>query len=106
MRHTENYDELADRLTSEAPVKGNGKALYGAEAAAHGKRMIANAITPEQLAEMPRHLSESLKECMTEEQLEMLELLSDAPPSTLQFGGASSGKIIISAKPQPNKDEE
>lgn len=111
MSHAENYDELADRLTGEAPVKGKGKALYGDEAAAYGSRMIANAITPEQfaelprhLSELPRHLSESLKGHMTEEQLEMLELLRDAPPSTLLFGGALSGKIIAPAEQFQNNN--
>lgn len=106
MSNTENYDELADRLTGETPVKGKGKALYGDEAAAYGRRMIANAMTPEQLAYMPRHLSESLKGHMTEEQLETLELLSDAAPSTLLFGGALSGKVLISDTTEQSQDKE
>lgn len=103
MSHTENYDELADRLTSEAPVKGKGKALYGADAAEHGRRMIANAITPEQFAELPKYLADPLKDYMTEE---MWELWSDNTPSTLQFGGASSGKVIIPDTMQLSQGEE
>lgn len=91
MSHAENYDELADRLTGEAPVKGKGKALYGDEAAAYGRRMVANAITPNQFAQLSKDLGEPMKEDMLEE---MQELVSKAP-STLLFGGASSGKIII-----------
>jgi hypothetical protein len=66
MSNTENYDELADRLTGEAPVTGIGKALYGEEAAAYGRRMIANAITPEQRVELPSDFAFLLDEYMDE----------------------------------------
>lgn len=102
MNHAENYDVLADRLTGEAPVEGKGKALHGDEAAAHGRRMIANAITPEQFAQLPKDLAESLNEHMFEE---MRELINNAPP-TLQFGGALSGKVLIPDTTQQDKDEE
>jgi hypothetical protein len=102
MNHAENYDELADRLTGEAPVEGKGKALHGDEAAAHGRRMIANAITPEQFAQLPKDLAESLNEHMFEEMRELV----NKTPSTLQFGGALSGKVLIPDTTQQDQDEE
>jgi hypothetical protein len=53
----DDFDALAKRLTGDAPVKGIGRALKGAEAAAYGRAMLENSAGgPEKLAELIENL--------------------------------------------------
>jgi hypothetical protein len=112
MSDTENYEELAERLTGEAPVKGKGEALRGEEAAASGQQLLTTALGLEHLPKEDVtklfNNSEFVKwVCYPDSQLpeELRELLSDQP-STLLYGGGGSGKTVAPAISSQDTNEE
>ena len=53
----EDYEALAERLTGDMPLKGTGRVLRGAEAAAYGRAMLEESVGgPEKLAELIEEL--------------------------------------------------